>query len=106
VVLKLSACHRPNFPMQGLTVVTAQPTPVERNVYDSEANQTPAADYLKLTIVGIVVCCFLGDALGMLLLVAALVCSIMVCMSQYSDVIILFGIKYGCQTFLGSMKHW
>jgi len=53
--------------------VTAQPV-ATRNVY--VANQTPAPDYLILTIVGMVICCICGGVLT-IFLVPALVCSMM-----------------------------
>ena len=60
---------------QNVVVVGAQPTAAPTVV----VTQRPRApDYLILTIVGFILCFFFGLVVGMVLLVPALVCSIMV----------------------------
>ena len=60
---------------QNVVVVGAQPTAAPTVVVTQQAR---APDYLVLTIVGFILCFFFGGLLGMVLLVPALICSIMV----------------------------
>jgi len=65
----------PPPPLQNVVVVTSQPAQPAVFV----RHQVEAPDYMTLTIVGFVLCFFCGGVVGMILLVPALVCSIMVC---------------------------
>ena len=76
----LSSCLHTCFPpssfpsLQNVVVVSSQPAPTPVII----AHYSHAPDYLTLTIVGFVLCFFCGAVAGMLLLIPALICSIMV----------------------------
>ena len=60
--------------LQNVVVVSSQPAPTPVII----AHHSHAPDYLTLTIVGFVLCFFCGGVVGMLLLIPALICSVMV----------------------------
>ena len=76
----LSSCLLACFPpfsflsLQNVVVVNSQPAVAPVII----AHHPHAPDYLTLTIVGFVLCFFCGGVVGMLLLIPALICSVMV----------------------------
>ena len=60
--------------LQNVIVVSSQPAPTPVVI----THQPHAPDYLILTIVGFALCFFFGGIVGMLFMIPALICSVMV----------------------------